>query len=78
MALEAARHNITVNAIAPDFTETKMLAQVPENIRQKIIARVPMARFGRPEEIAKAMVFVAADGDYITGQQINVNGGFYM
>ncbi|WP_417568100.1 3-oxoacyl-[acyl-carrier-protein] reductase [Marinobacter sp.] len=78
LALEGARHNITVNAIAPGFTETEMLAQVPENIRQKIIARVPMGRFGRPEEIAKAVVFVAADGDYITGQQINVNGGVYM
>lgn len=78
LALEGARHNITVNAIAPGFTETEMLAQVPENIRQKIIARVPMGRFGRPEEIAKAVVFIAADGDYITGQQINVNGGVYM
>lgn len=78
LALEAARNNITVNAIAPGFTETEMLAQVPENIRQKIMARVPMARFGRPEEIAKAVVFIAADGDYITGQQINVNGGVYM
>lgn len=78
LALEGARHNITVNAIAPGFTETEMLAQVPENIREKIIARVPMGRFGKPEEIAKAVVFVAADGDYITGQQINVNGGVYM
>ena len=78
LALESARHNITVNAIAPGFTETEMLAQVPENIRQKIMSRVPMGRFGRPEEIAKAVVFVAADGDYITGQQINVNGGVYM
>ncbi|MDL0433477.1 3-oxoacyl-[acyl-carrier-protein] reductase [Marinobacter sp. TBZ242] len=78
LALEVARHNITVNAIAPGFTETEMLAQVPENIRQKIIARVPMGRFGRPEEIARAVVFIAAEGDYITGQQINVNGGVYM
>jgi len=78
LALEGARHNITVNAIAPGFTETEMLAQVPGNIRDKIIARVPMGRFGQPEEIAKAVVFIAADGDYITGQQINVNGGVYM
>ncbi|NMT64955.1 3-oxoacyl-[acyl-carrier-protein] reductase [Marinobacter orientalis] len=78
LALEGGRHNITVNAIAPGFTETEMLAQVPENIREKIISRVPMGRFGQPEEIAKAVVFVAADGDYITGQQINVNGGVYM
>lgn len=78
MALEVAKHNITVNAIAPGFTETEMLAQVPENIREKIIARVPMGRFGQPEEIARAVVFLAAEGDYITGQQINVNGGVYM
>ena len=78
MALEVAKHNITVNAIAPGFTETEMLAQVPENIREKIVARVPMGRFGQPEEIARAVVFLAAEGDYITGQQINVNGGLYM
>ncbi|WP_372996661.1 3-oxoacyl-[acyl-carrier-protein] reductase [Marinobacter sp.] len=78
LALEMAKHNITVNAIAPGFTETEMLAQVPENIREQIIARVPMGRFGKPEEIARAVVFLAAEGDYITGQQINVNGGVYM
>ncbi|GGE55306.1 beta-ketoacyl-ACP reductase [Streptosporangium jomthongense] len=78
MALEVAKHNITVNAIAPGFTETEMLAQVPENIREKIVARVPMGRFGQPEEIARAVAFLAAEGDYITGQQINVNGGVYM
>ena len=78
LALEMAKYNITVNAIAPGFTETEMLAQVPENIRQQIIARVPMDRFGQPEEIARAVVFLAAEGDYITGQQINVNGGVYM
>lgn len=78
MALETARHDITVNAIAPGFTETEMLKQVPENIREKILTRVPMGRFGKPEEIAKAVVFIAADAGYITGQQINVNGGVFM
>lgn len=78
LALEMAKYNITVNAIAPGFTETEMLAQVPENIRQQIVSRVPMGRFGQPEEIARAVVFLAAEGDYITGQQINVNGGVYM
>ncbi|MHA7924406.1 MAG: 3-oxoacyl-[acyl-carrier-protein] reductase [Marinobacter sp.] len=78
LALEMAKYNITVNAIAPGFTETEMLAQVPENIREQIVARVPMGRFGKPEEIARAVVFLAAEGDYITGQQINVNGGVYM
>lgn len=78
LALEMAKYNITVNAIAPGFTETEMLGQVPEHIREKIMERVPMGRFGQPEEIARAVVFIAAEGDYITGQQINVNGGVYM
>ncbi len=77
-AQELARHNITVNAIAPGFTLTEMLAKVPDEIQQKILDKIPMRRFGQPEEIARAVVFLAADGDYITGQQINVNGGVYM
>jgi acetoacetyl-CoA reductase len=77
-ALELAKYNITCNALAPGFTETNMLAKVPEQVRTQILARIPMARFGQPEEIAKAVLFLAADADYITGQQINVNGGVYM
>lgn len=77
-ALELARYNITVNALAPGFTLTDMLAKVPENVQDQIKAKIPMGRFGQPEEIAKAALFLAADGDYITGQQINVNGGVYM
>lgn len=77
-ALEVAKYNVTVNCIAPGFTETDMLKQVPEPVREKIIARIPMQRFGQPEEVARVVVFIAAEGDYITGQQINVNGGVYM
>jgi acetoacetyl-CoA reductase/3-oxoacyl-[acyl-carrier protein] reductase len=55
-----------------------MLAKVPEEVQAKIRSRIPLGRFGKPEEIAKAVLFLAADGDYITGQQINVNGGVYM
>ena len=77
-ALELAKYNVTCNALAPGFTETGMLAKVPEQVRTQILARIPMGRFGRPDEIAKAVLFLAADGDYITGQQINVNGGVYM
>lgn len=77
-ALELAKYNITVNAVAPGFTVTDMLAKVPEQIQEQIKARIPMGRFGLPEEVAKVVVFLAADGDYITGQQINVNGGVYM
>jgi len=77
-AIELAKYNITVNAIAPGFTLTDMLAKVPENVQDQIKSKIPMGRFGLPEEIAKAVAFLAADGDYITGQQINVNGGVYM
>jgi len=77
-ALELARYNVTCNSLAPGFTETGMLAKVPENVQAQILARIPMGRFAVPEEIAKAVLFLAADGDYITGQQINVNGGVYM
>jgi acetoacetyl-CoA reductase len=77
-AIELAKFNVTCNSLAPGFTETGMLAKVPPNVQEQILARIPMGRFGRPEEIAKAVLFLAADGDYITGQQINVNGGVYM
>ena len=77
-ALELAKSNITVNTVAPGFTSTDMFAEVPENIQDQIKERIPMGRFGKPEEIAKAVTFLIADGDYITGQQINVNGGAYM
>jgi acetoacetyl-CoA reductase/3-oxoacyl-[acyl-carrier protein] reductase len=77
-ALELARNNITVNTVAPGFTETDMFARVPANVQDQIKARIPIGRFGKPEEIAKAVIFLAADGAYITGEQINVNGGAYM
>jgi acetoacetyl-CoA reductase len=77
-AIELAKFGITLNAIAPGFTLTDMLAKVAPEIQEQIKARIPMGRFGEPDEVAKVVVFVAADGDYITGQQINVNGGIYM
>ena len=77
-AIELAKHNVTVNAIAPGFTLTDMLAKVPANVQEQIKSRIPMGRFGLPEEIAQAVAFLAAEGDYITGQQININGGVYM
>ena len=77
-ALELAKSNITVNTVSPGFTETDMFAEVPEKIQNSIRERIPMGRFAKPEEIAKAVAFLVVDGDYITGQQINVNGGAYM
>jgi acetoacetyl-CoA reductase len=78
VAIEVAKHNVTVNAIAPGFTETDMLAKVAPDVREQILGKIPMGRFGRPEDIARAVAFLCAEGDYITGQQINVNGGVYM
>ncbi|MFN8513221.1 MAG: beta-ketoacyl-ACP reductase [Chloroflexia bacterium] len=78
LALELARYKILVNCVAPGFIDTDMLSVVPENIRETIIARIPVRRFGRPEEIAKAVRFLCVDGDYVTGQTISVNGGLYM
>jgi len=77
-ALELAKTNITVNVIAPGFTETDMFAKVPANLQAQIRGRIPLNRFAQPEEIAKAVIYLVADGDYITGQQINVNGGAFM
>jgi acetoacetyl-CoA reductase/3-oxoacyl-[acyl-carrier protein] reductase len=77
-AMELAKHNVTCNSLAPGFTETGMLAKVPEQVQAQILARIPMGRFATPDEIARAVLFLAADGDYVTGQQINVNGGVYM
>lgn len=78
LALETARNNITVNAVCPGYTFTDMVAEVPEKVQEKITAKIPIGRFGTPVEIAKAVRFLAVDGDYITGQCINVNGGMYM
>ncbi len=77
-AVELAKSGITVNTVSPGYTETDMFARVPNDIQTQIKAKIPLGRFAQPEEIAKAVIFLAADGDYITGQQINVNGGAYM
>ncbi|MET3291882.1 UNVERIFIED_CONTAM: acetoacetyl-CoA reductase [Brevibacillus sp. OAP136] len=78
LALETARNNITVNAVCPGYTFTDMVAEVPEKVQEKITSKIPKGRFGKPAEIAKAVRFLAVDGEYITGQCINVNGGMYM
>ncbi len=77
-ALELAKYNITVNAIAPGFTATDMVQAIPPNVQEQIKGRIPLGRFAQPEEIARVVRLLAADGDYITGQQFNVNGGLYM
>lgn len=79
VAREVAKHHITVNAIAPGMVETDMANQIPETVRQEFIKQIPMGRFARPEEIAEAIAFLCSEkAGYITGQTINVNGGWYM
>ncbi len=77
VAQELLPHNITVNAIAPGPIETEMIAKLPEERKKKILSRVPMGRFGTPEEVAKTVIFLI-ENDYITGEVIDVNGGYYM
>jgi acetoacetyl-CoA reductase len=78
LALEMARYNITANCIAPGYTGTEMLTAMPEDVLAKICAKIPLGRLAKPEEIAKAAAFLAVDGSYITGQELNVNGGIGM
>lgn len=78
IALEVSRHGITVNAVCPGFTETDMLMEVPENIRQRILDKIPMGRFGKPEEIASCVRYIVTEGEYMTAQAISINGGVYI
>lgn len=79
LALEGAGRGITVNAIAPGYTDTAMVAAVPTDILKKIIATVPVGRLAKPEEIARAVLFlVSNDASFITGETLSINGGKYM
>ena len=79
LALELAKRGITVNAVAPGFIDTEMVAAVAEEVREKIVKQIPMGRLGTAAEVAKAVVFLLSDdASYITGQTINVNGGMYV
>jgi 3-oxoacyl-(acyl-carrier-protein) reductase len=78
LALELARYNITANCVAPGFTYTDMMAQIPQNVQEQIKGRIPLGRFGTPEDVAKAAAFLATDADYITGTTLDVNGGIYF
>ena len=78
VALEVSRHGITVNAVCPGFTETDMLMEVPEKIRERILEKIPMGRFGQPEEIASCVRYIVTEGDYMTAQAISINGGVYV
>jgi 3-oxoacyl-[acyl-carrier protein] reductase len=76
VAREVASRNVTVNAVAPGFITTDMVQHLSEETRQQILSRIPMGRFGSPEEVAEVVVFLCSDGArYITGQVLGIDGG---
>jgi 3-oxoacyl-[acyl-carrier protein] reductase len=79
LASEVGSRNITVNCIAPGFIETDMTAELPDEIKVQMLARIPLGRLGSPNEIAATVAFLASpSAAYITGETIHVNGGMYM
>ena len=79
LAQEGAGKSITVNAIAPGYIDTDMVRAVPEEVLKKIVARIPVGRLGKADEIARGVLFLVADeGGFITGSTLSINGGQHM
>ena len=79
LAQEVAARGITDNTVAPGYTETDMVRAVPASVLEQIIARIPVGRLGKPEEVARAVLFLVADeAGFITGTMLSVNGGQHM
>jgi acetoacetyl-CoA reductase len=79
LAQEGAARGITVNAIAPGYVDTEMVRAVPADVLEKIIARIPVGRLGKAEDIARTVLFLVADeADFITGSTLSINGGQHM
>lgn len=79
LALEVATKGVTANVVAPGFIETEMTKKIPPEIYRQIEEKIPMKRFGKPEEVARLVSFLAAEESaYITGQVYGINGGLYM
>ena len=79
LAQENARKGVTVNAIAPGYIDTEMVAAVPQNVLEQIVASIPVGRLGMADEIARCVAFLAAvEAGYITGSTLTVNGGQYI
>src|SRR6267154_2718177 len=79
LAQEGAPKGITVNAIAPGYTDTDMVSAVPANVLEKIVAKIPVGRLGKADEIARGVLFlIADDAGFITGSTLSINGGEHM
>ena len=79
LAQEGARYGVTVNALAPGYIDTDMVAAVPPEVLEKIVARVPVGRLGQAEEIARGVAFLSAeDSGFVTGSTLSINGGQHM
>jgi len=79
LAQEGARFGITVNAIAPGYIDTDMVAAVPENVLEKIVARIPVGRLGHADEIARGVSFLCSENaGFVTGSTMSINGGQHM
>ncbi|UXI70418.1 acetoacetyl-CoA reductase [Tahibacter amnicola] len=79
LAREVARKGVTVNSVSPGYCRTAMVMQIPEDVRNQIIADIPVGRLGEPAEIARVVHFLVDDGSgFITGANIPVNGGYFM
>ena len=79
LAQELGQRNITVNAVAPGFIQTDMTDALNEDQREAMLARIPLGRLGQPEEVARAVVWLAGeDAGYVTGTTLHVNGGLLM
>ena len=79
LAKEVGSRGITVNSVAPGYIETDMTEQINNKVKEEILKQIPLARYGRPEEIAQLIEFLITDeASYITGQTIHINGGLYM
>jgi acetoacetyl-CoA reductase len=79
LAREVAKKGVTVNSVSPGYCRTAMVMKVPEDVRNQIIANIPVGRLGEPHEIARVVDFLSADDSgFITGANIPVNGGYFM
>lgn len=79
LAQEGAKYGVTVNALAPGYIDTDMVAAVPQPVLEKIIAKIPVGRLGHADEIARGVVFLCSDnGAFITGSTLSINGGQHM